>query len=349
MLLLLPVLTTCQQVVKQSVLPVDEKIYLSAIESVAYQLQRFAIDSQGQAYAVQGNKLFSINTLNDQITQLYEFNAAILGFHITKRNTFVISTDNDHWSERAPCNIYESKDRGHSFEQIKTINGGCALWLSISSDDQGNLYVGEYGPKKPGVSKNVWKREAATGLWSIIFQADVKSDAHIHRVAVDPSTQNIWVTTGDTRKNRGAYVSTDKGTNWQYKLDSQATAVVFANNKIYWGEDRIDYGGIVTTSNLGDAAVEVFNAADRGNYVGSIYEMLLLPDESVLAPIMKYADKNNIASLWYGKDKNWRLLMEFESLPGQGVDNSSIAGPDKNGFILFTGYKLKLTELPEIN
>ena len=322
---------------------------MSAIQPVAYQLKRFAVDSKGQAYGAKGNKLFSINTLTDQTTQLYEFDAAILGFHITHSDVFVISTDNNHWSEKIPCKIYESKNKGYSFNHIKTIDGGCALWLSISSDRQENLYIGEYGPKKPGVSKNVWKRDVGTGQWSIIFQADLKSDAHIHRVAVDPYTQNLWVTTGDTHKNRGIYLSTDQGSSWQYKIDSQATAVAYSSSKIYWGEDKLGYGGIIATNYLGENVKEVFNAADQGNYVGSIYELLRLPDDSVLAPIMKYADKNNVASLWHGKGKNWKLLMEFESVPGQGVDASSLAGPDKNGFVLFTGYKLKLAELPEIN
>ncbi len=346
---LLAGLTACQSLTKQPVIPTAERILTAAIEPVDYQLKQFAIDSKGQAYGVKANRLFSIDTNTDRLQKLYEFDAAIVGFHIGSDDRFVISTDNNHWSEKLPCNIHESLDYGLTFEIIKTISGGCALWLSISSDIKGNLYLGEYGPKMPGMSKNVWKRDAITKQWEIIFQADINSDAHIHRVAIDPNTQNLWVTTGDTRKNRGVYLSIDQGVSWNRKLDSQATAVVFTEDQVYWGEDKIGYGGILATNHLGEDPVEVFNASKQGNYMGSIYEMLLLPDASVLAPIMKYADRDNVASLWHGKNKTWKLLMEFESLPGQGVDNSSIAGPDKNGFVLFTGYKLKLTELPAIN
>ncbi len=342
-------LSTCHQRPKQPHLPVAEQIFSAAIQPVDYRLQRFVIDNKGQAYGVKGNKLYSINTETDELNLLYTFDAAILGFHITVNNSFIISTDNNHWSEKAPCHIYESIDKGSSFKQIKTIDGGCALWLSISSDNTGSLYIGEYGPKKPGVSKNVWKRDSATGEWMIIFQAPLDSDAHIHRVAVNPYNQNLWITTGDTRKNRGGFISTDGGTNWQKKLDSQATAVAFTKNKIYWGEDEPDYGGVLTTDYNGDHLAEVFNANNHGNYAGSVYEMLVLSDQSILAPIMKYPDQTSVASLWHGKEQKWKLLMLFESLPGRGKDVSSIAGPDKNGFVLLTGYKINVNRLQPLD
>ena len=113
--------------------------------------------------------------------------------------------------------------------------------MSISSD-QDFLYIGEYGPKQPGLSKNVWRYNVSSGEWKVIFQAPVHSESHIHRVAVDPYTTNLWVTVGDTRKNRGVFMSKDQGVSWTQARDSQATGVAFSADRIYWGKiiERLD-------------------------------------------------------------------------------------------------------------
>ena len=334
----------CAQHSNSPKLPQKLQFFSDAIKPVAYRMQRFAIDSHGQAYGTADKKLFKIDTINDNLTELDEFDSSIVGFHITEHNAFVISTDNDHWSEKAPCNIYLSKQGGRNFSKIKQINGGCPVWMSISSD-QDFLYIGEYGPKKPNVSKNVWRYNLSTDEWQIIFTAPVSSSAHIHRVAVDPYTSYLWVTVGDTRKNRGVFLSKDQGATWTEMLDSQATGIAFSADRIYWGEDNKNHGWITTTDKQGNHSSVVFDANKFGNFAGSIYELVALPDDSVLAPVMKYAQGKNVASLWYANKENWRLLMIFESLPGQGKDTSAIAGPDKNDFILLSGFKINWYQL----
>lgn len=338
------VLLACTQYSNSLQPPHDAEIFSDAIQPVAYHLQRFTIDSRGQAYAAGGNTLYKIDSINDQLSEIFEFDAAILGFHITDGDLFIISTDNSHWRESVPCNIYVSDNYGKDFTRIKQIYGGCPVWMSISSDET-HVYIGEYGPKKPNLSKTVWAYNPDSGEWRIVFQAELESEAHIHRVAVDPFTGNLWVTVGDSQKNRGVFLSKDKGASWTQVLDSQATAVAFLADRIFWGEDKKNYGGIFSSTTDGDRPVSVFNARAHGNFAGSIYELLVLPDGALLAPIMKYPENNNLASLWYSDGMDWQLLMIFESLPGQGKDTSSIAGPDKNGFILLTGYKINWRQL----
>ena len=334
----------CSQHSKIPQVPHGVEIFSDAIKPVNYELQRFVVDDHGQAFGTSGNKLYRINSINDQLIELFEFDASIVGFHITADNQFIISTDNNHWVESVPCKIYASKNNGRDFAIIKQIDGGCPLWMSISSD-QDYVYIGEYGPKKPNISKNAWRYELNTGKWESIFQAPLESDAHIHRVAVDPYTNNLWITVGDTRKNRGVFLSTDQGKSWKRMLDSQATGVAFLSDKIYWGEDKKNHGRVFSTTKQGRKPVTVFNADEFGNYSGSIYEVVALPDDTLLVPIMKYPDADNVASLWYSDGERWDLLMIFESLPGQGKDTSSIAGPDKNGFVFLTGYKVNWRQL----
>lgn len=334
----------CSQYLDSPQLPHREMRYSDAIQPVNYRLQRFAIDSRGQAYGVAGNRLYSIDSLNDDLTALFSFDSAILAFHITADDLFIISTDNNHWDEKAPCNLYASRNHGHDFDRIRRIDGGCPVWMSISSD-QDYVYIGEYGPRKPRVSKNVWRYDSGGNEWTVIFQAPPDTEAHIHRVAVDPNTGYLWVSVGDTRKNRGVYLSMDQGQTWEEKIDSQATGVAFTADRIYWGKDKKDRGGVFATDSLGRKAVDVFDTRDFGNFQGSIYELITLPNDTLLAPIMKYENASNVASLWHGDNLQWRLLMIFESLPGQGRDTSSIAGPDKNGYVLLTGYKLDWQQL----
>ena len=337
-------LAGCLEHPKKPYLPQREQVFSAAITPVDYRLQRFSIDSHGQAYGTGGHKLYKIDSISDDTVELFEFDAAIIGFHITANDEFIISTDNNHWSEKTPCNIYASNNLGSDFVKIKQINGGCPVWMSISSD-RDYVYIGEYGPKKPNVSKTVWKHNLNSGQWDIIFQAPLNSKSHIHRVAVDPYTNYLWVTIGDTRKNRGVFLSKDQGESWQQVLDSQATGIAFSTDKIYWGEDKKDYGWVSATDKQGNNSAVVFNAKNFGNYAGSIYNLVALPDGGLLVPIMKYADSDNAASLWHFDQQNWELLMIFESLPGQGKDTSGIAGPDKNGFVLLTGYKVNWRQL----
>ena len=334
----------CSQHSTSPKLPHELQFFSDAIKPVDYQMQRFAIDTDGQAYGTAGKILYKINSINDEVTALFEFDASIVGFHIATNNEFIISTDNNHWSENAPCSVYKSVHGGKRFSLLKQIKGGCPVWMSISSD-QDFLYIGEYGPKKPNLSKYVWRYNLCTNKWQIIFKAPLDSEAHIHRVAVDPFTRYLWVTVGDTRKNRGVFLSKDQGASWERVLDSQATGVAFSAEKIYWGEDTKDYGRVTVTDKQGDKSSVVFDAQKFGNFAGSFYELVALPDGAVLAPVMKYAKDKNVASLWYANKDSWTLLMIFESLPGQGKDTSGITGPDKNGFVLLTGFKINWRQL----
>ena len=75
---------------------------------------------------------------------------------------------------------------------------------------------------------------------------------------------------------------------------------------------------MTATDKLGHGSSIVFEAQKFGNFAGSIYELVVLPDDTVLAPVMKYEEGKNVASLWYLQDQKWTLLMIFESLPGAG-------------------------------
>lgn len=329
-------------------LPVQETIYSKAITAVDYQIGKLTVADNGQAYGAIGSWLVSVNA-KDVITNIYQFTLPIAAIHITDAGQIIVSTDANPKDMSSHNTIYQSDDKGQSFTLINTLTKGSALWWSISSDKLGNLYIGEYGEHSADVIKQVYRRNASDGQWQVIFNAPLHEEAHIHRVAIDPYSQNLWVSVGDGKANRGLYRSKDQGDTWQKMFDSQSTAVAFTAQGSYWGSDKKNKTSVVRFDAATDKSKQVFVAGKYGNYTGSIYQMVALADGSVLVPIMKYGDRDNVASLWHGNNDNWRLLMEFESSQGSGVDLSSISAPDKSGFVYFNGHKLEVSKLEPLD
>jgi len=322
-------------------LPVDTVIHYDGIHAVNYRLRNFANGPDGQVYGSRGAELHRIAGNGEQIELIHRFSEKINGIHVTATGAIVVSTDEDHWNPQEACRIYRSADHGQNFELIRTFFGGSALWWSLASDRAGNIYVGEYGPQQADMSKTVWRLAPAGDDWTVVFRAPNRERVHIHRVAVDPYSDALWVTVGDGDKNHGIYRSRDQGNSWEKVLESQATGVAFTPTAIYWGEDLQDEGR-VTRFDRQDARTEtVLNASSRGNFGGSIYSLAAGEAGYIYAPMMKYPDQSHAASLWAGKGKEWKLLLQLASTREEGVAVQSIGGPDKDGWLYISGYKIK--------
>jgi hypothetical protein len=194
---------------------------------------------------------------------------------------------------------------------------------------------------------SVWKTEDHGNTWSVIFQAPNETGVHIHRVAVDPFTDFLWVTYGDDIK--GTYYSEDEGLTWTKVREAQPTGVVFTTDAIYWGEDTNPDIGLVTRYDKQTGTFEtVFNASEFGNYGGSIYDMAIGREGLLYVPLMKYPEQTHKPSLWVGDGEKWALLRSGEggtTLTAQGFP--CISHPDKDGYIYVHGYKIKDLSIAE--
>jgi hypothetical protein len=322
-------------------LPVDAESFYDGIYAVDYHLRNFANDHEGRVYGSMGTELHRIVDDGNRSEPVHRFPQKINGIHVTRSGNIIVSTDDDHWDPDSVCKVFRSNDGGENFELIKTIKGGSALWWSISSDKAGNLYVGEYGPHHPDMSKTVWKLPPDDSEWKEIFKAPNNKRAHIHRVAVDPFTDALWVSVGDGRKNAGIHRSLDQGEHWENVLDSQATGAGFTPDAIYWGEDAQDDGIITRYQRSNEQTTVVLEASGRGNFGGSIYSLAVGRAGYVYAAMMKYPDQLHAASLWAGKDGDWRLLLRLASTKEKGVGVETIGGPDLDGWMYISGYKFK--------
>jgi hypothetical protein len=287
-----------------------------------------------------GNTLYKIIDNGNSLKKIYTFPEPVVGIRVMDNNDILVSTDRDHWDPHTPCNVYLSKDNGHTFSIIKTLTESGAIWWSMSADKHNIIYIGEYGPKGVNQSKRVWKSPDFGKSWSIIFTAPNVEGVHIHLVAVDPFTQALWVSYGDDRD--GVLVSYDQGHTWNFIVESQPTAIIFTRDNIYFGEDEPGNGAVSVYDKAdGSYKRNLFKVKKFGNYAGPVYDMAMGSNGILYVPFMKYPFLEHKPSLWISDGKEWNLIMECTNAQKAFEGFENIAGPDRFGYIYTYKYKIK--------
>jgi len=175
------------------------EVWLSEwVRPTEFQLNYYSTTKQGRVWGASGKRLYRISESGTSALLVKRFAEPINGLHHMPGGALVVATDADTWSADLPCRIYLSDDGGQTFREILEIPGGTALGWSLASDKAGNLFVGEYGPLSAGVANRLWRSGDLGHSWEVIFEAPERDGVHIHRVAVDPYTQDLWVTHGDS-------------------------------------------------------------------------------------------------------------------------------------------------------
>ncbi|MCC7261731.1 MAG: hypothetical protein IT369_04320 [Candidatus Latescibacteria bacterium] len=309
------------------------------VRRVSYRLGFFAVDPAGQAYGAADKTLYRIVDRGNAVEAVYTFAEPIQGLHFLANGCLFVSTDHDRWSPDTPCRIYRSTDQGRSFVRVKTLTASCALWWSFASDQYNTLYMGEYGPRERGRSKKVWKSTDQGQTWTVAFQAPDLDGVHIHRVAVDPYTGDLWVTNGDGAHG-ATYLWPGGSGRWFWQRASQATSVVFTEEGICWGEDT--YEGTLTWYDRRTQTYQKTLQANReGNYGGSVYDMVRGRSGLIYAPMVKYAEQTHRPSLWVGDGRRWKLLLDLGNKDGKYGGFTQISPPDQWGYLYAEGYKIK--------
>lgn len=322
------------------ILPVKNKFYSPSIIKSTFWLKNLTLGAQGYVLGSRGKWLYQINQDGQQAERLYEFEQKITAIYQRKDGLLIVATNNNYWDEIKPSFVFRSKDQGQSFEQVKKIEHGTPLKWSISADKAGRIYLAEYGPQKKDMSKTLWRSDDDAESWQIIYQAENKDNTHLHRVAVDPYTDYVWLTVGDG-KNRQMLKSEDHGDSWQKLQSLQSTSVVFTKEAIYWGKDKKSKPGVIRYDRASKKFKTIFKPQQHGNYGGSIYDMLGLNSDDLIVPFKKYPDQDHIASVWHLSEGEWSIFMQLASNNNKGAGFSSIAGPDKDGWIYVSGYQFK--------
>jgi hypothetical protein len=311
--------------------PFAEPIALSnRVRPAPYWLSFFSTSTDGVVWGVDGLQLLRIAADGQSAEPIAKFQAIINGVHVMDNGFLVVATDNDPWDDQVPARVFISSDGGNSFEQILDLGPATALWWSLNSDNLNRLYVGEYGPKDRGQAGRVWRSIDFGQTWEVVFRAPDSAGVHIHRVAVDPYTQDLWVTHGD--REDGIYHSTNGGETWKLLRRTQPTAVAFTADDIYWGEDH-EAGRVTQWSRQTGKFTQVFEANDQGPYGGSAYDMAAAGKE-ILVTFMKYPKQRHMASVWSYTKERWTPMLVYGSHSG----SNSIGGPDAAGRLYVSGW-----------
>ena len=323
-------------------LPVTDTPIAPGIERTQFELRNLSLAPDGSVYGSKGQELFRIVPGGRSAEPVAVFEHRINAIHVTRSGVHVVATDNDHFNPSKPATVLVAKNGDGPYRESLHIAGGSALAWSIDSNQRGRIFVGEYGPQQIGMSKTVWATDDDGVTWQAVFQADNRDGVHIHRVAADPESNSLWVSVGDGSDNRGVYIAEDSDNiDFERALDSQATAIEFSKDYIYLGEDTRRRPGVsfVDRDDTRSAASAV-KFKSHGNYGGSVYDMTIGAEGLVYAPTMKYHNESHVAALWVGQERKWRVVMLFASADGVGGGRETIAGPDRDGYIYLTGYKI---------
>jgi len=333
---------------EEPVLPVADTILVEGVERTEYDLRNLQLDVDGVVWGSRGRDLYRITPGGASVLKMYSFDGKINAVHFFASDSLLVATDDDHFDPHKPAQIFLSTDYARSFESVHEIQGGSALFWSIASDQQQRLFVGEYGPQQPDMSKTVWMSENAGQDWRRLFVAPNRAGVHIHRVAVDPVTQDLWISIGDGEENRAVMrARTDSIDNFEWIADSQATAIEFTKTEVYLGEDRRRKAGVTAINRLSGKASAAIRFAEHGNYGGSVYDLALGAHGAIYAPTMKYPDQNHVAALWAGSGRQWMPILLFNSQTDKGGGRETIAGPDSRGFLYVTGYRINDAEIAD--
>jgi len=291
-------------------------------------------------YGKSGQTLYVSTDGMQTKSSLYRFNDIITGLYCMLDGTLFVATDNGTFDAEAPCYIWRSRDGGLSFDKVKDLGGASALNWSFASDSKKNIYVGEYGAKPGAVSRRVWKSSDFGESWEAVFYAPKSDSVHVHVVAVDPYTDNLWVSNGDTGFS-GLHVSEDQGASWTTVREGvQPTSVAFTRDAIFWGEDG-EAGIISRYDRLTGTFSEEFVASDRWEYGGSVYAMTAGADGYVYASMVRYPGKKYKAAVFAGRNGVWHAIHDFDIdyVAGQGFTTMSSRSGD--GYIYLDGYRIK--------
>lgn len=275
-----------------------------------------------------GRVLMKSSDYGENFEKVYAFKERIEGIHITPNNIILVSVSKGRWLKDANCEIFRSDDLGKSFKKVLDLESGAAISWNFASDDEGYIFVSEYGYKLlPDNARRIY-RSSNNGLnWKKVYEAKERFGHHNHVISIDPRNNNIiYQSIGDIHKM--ILRSTDRGNTWHRIIsDYNPTSVLQLDNTILWGLDNHPKSGIMRY-NTATKKVD-FSLETPLPLRGSIYDLLYVNDV-IYAGLMSYGEPNQTwdGSIFISKDKG--LTWETFAIWPKYDENSAI------GFYNFT-------------
>ena len=202
-------------------------------------------------YYVHESKVYISDDSMVSSTELEKFD---VGSYRGNKRPYVLEAGNNYYI-RVGERIHETKDFTDYKEVLTNTSNGFAcrhvgLKSGFTFNNKNNyMYAAEYSVD-PNNTHSIFRGKIKdTGVedWKKVLNFDsitqktIKSIRHIHVVAVDEYTGNVWVGTGDDSHESRLYYSEDYGSTFKlFAMGSQyyrTLAIWFTKDYIYWNTD----------------------------------------------------------------------------------------------------------------
>lgn len=300
--------------------------------------------ASGTVFNDKGDTLFKSSDLGETWEEVYKFENNIEGIHISKINVLFVSTSLGRWEEEAKAEVYRSENSGVDFEKVLDVESGAAINWNFASDDEGYVYISEYGYKNPPNNARRIYRSSDNGKnFEVVYKPEEQEEYHNHAIGIDSQDNNIiYQAIGDLE--RKIIISKDRGETWETLIEGMdPTSILDLGDTILFGLDSKPKSGIVKydkASGEFEYALEV-----ELPYGGSIYDMVY-KNGVVYAGLLSYDDENHTwpGSVFISKDEGetWEPLVIWPKLEKDtGVAFSNFI--EKDGYI-FINSRLPLID-----
>lgn len=276
----------------------------------------------GGDFSWQTNILYRSDDFGDNWEEVKKFDKIIESIHITYDNTIMVSLSDGRWLEEANSEILISKDGGISFESVLDLKSGAAYTWNIASDDEGYIFVSEYGYKSlPDNSRRIYRSKDGGLSWEIVYEPKEREGYHNHIIHIDKNDKNIiYQVIGDD--NKAILRSSDRGDTWDKMISGtyHPTSVVQIDDDLFYGLDGAPKSGIIKY-NTGTKKLK-FTFETPKPFGGSVYDMMYVNDV-IYAAFLSYSDPGNPwdASIYISRDKGntWENFCIWPKHEGMGV------------------------------
>ena len=160
------------------------------------------IDGDGGVWATSGRKIILRNDGDWHNITSFPFSCP--------RDLFAFSRPSARAMRSDKCNLFVNRFgqvlgiragwvyaiKGTSISLLFSIQGDCVLHGSITEDQNGNIYFGEYFMNPERRPVRIWKVFADLSQWEVAHE--LGAIRHVHGVYRDPYDDNVfWITVGD--------------------------------------------------------------------------------------------------------------------------------------------------------
>lgn len=289
-------------------------------EEYLYAKDGFNVLSSDDDYlygTIKGNRLFKTENINGSRFLLQRFEDNIVSLEVLENGNILLCTTRGRWLEDAGSKIYLSKDKGKTFEVVLEMKTGDAFHWNYAHDDEGYVFISEYGRKdKQDNARRIYRSNDWGETFECIYEPKEEEGYHNHKIHIDKLDKNIiYQVVGDD--NKRLLISRDRGDTWEsiYWGDYHPTSLVDLGDSIVFGLDGAPYSGIVKfdKETMKISQKLRFKKPKRG---GSVYAMTEYEDK-LYAGFMSYGDSENWDGRIYTSDddgENWGLLDGFDKI-----------------------------------